>query len=104
VPVPCSEESDVPAEEELRPNVRASDDVKVGAEKLRESVQVILMKKVITAAALSAPLGLPPVLAQEKKNMPMKGQMPEEIDQSLRAASTWSGAVGRRYSRPPRDP
>ena len=47
--MPCSEESDVPADEELRPNVRASDDANVGAEKLRESsIGKVLMKKVIT--------------------------------------------------------
>ena len=32
------------------------------------------MKKVFTAVVLSTALGLVPALAQEKKDMPMKGQ------------------------------
>ena len=66
--MPCSEESDVPADEELRPNVRASDDANVGAGKLRESsIGKVLMKKVITAAVLSARLDFLPYSLRRKR-------------------------------------
>ena len=34
------------------------------------------MKKVLTALVLSGAMGLVPVMAQEKKDMPVKGDMP----------------------------
>ena len=36
------------------------------------------MKKIVMAASLSAALGLVPALAQEKRDMPMKGEMPKK--------------------------
>ena len=49
------------------------------------------MRKVFTAVILSAALGFVPALAQEKKDMPMKGQMPTKEGMPMRGEGMQGG-------------
>jgi hypothetical protein len=51
------------------------------------------MRKVFTAVMLSAALGFVPVLAQEKKDMPMKGQIPTKEGMPMKGEGMPGGGM-----------
>ena len=49
------------------------------------------MKKVFTAVVLSTALGLVPAVAQEKRDLPMKGEMPAKEGMSMKGEGMRGG-------------
>lgn len=52
------------------------------------------MKRIVTAVVLSVALGGFTVLAQEKKDMPMKGQMPTKEEMPMKGEGGGCRAAG----------
>jgi hypothetical protein len=51
------------------------------------------MKKIISAVLLSATVGVVPLLAQEKKDMPMKGEMPMKQSMPMKGEGSQGGGM-----------
>ena len=51
------------------------------------------MKKIVMAATLSAVLGFVPALAQERKDMPMKGGMPPKEGMPMKGEGMQGGGM-----------